>query len=229
MNARSTSLALVASLPPWDSLPVRSLDRVVGLWPDPKQDLDGDSLLIVTVQSREAYETSLWMGQRLEQSWARVDPDMAPAYRWMAHRMTERGISTDQNAPLWAWVRLPASRLAEELAQVEPGDSVVLVAEVPAVRCLLSVHDQWHHVMNRSWCPAPGGKQDAYDTFEAEVSERLGTPLWWFEHLPTDLRRKVETSWKWSEVLSLYPADSAIQVALPWLHSHEVVAAARIQ
>lgn len=221
------STALAAPLPLWDDIPLRSVGSAAALWPNPTQTLGDASLLVATVQTRAAYET-LAAGAKLEQDWSRVDPARHAAYLWMSHQMRGRGCSDNGalNPPLWVWVRLDEARLADELA-LFGDESVLLVAEVPTSRCVLSVHDAWHHVLNQSWCPAPGRPDDAYEQFDDAVTERLGRSDWWFEDLPVDLKTKFMASWKWCMVPDLYGSAVPLQAALPHLWAHEVVGATR--
>lgn len=223
-------------LPTWQDLSRISAAQVPGVWSNDPQDLDAEQVLLATVQPRSAYARLRSTG-RLGGDWAAVPPDFAAAYAWMQARLSAHTRTPLTAPPVWTWFSAPAQTLLADLVghaeRAEP--AALLTVTVSPARFLLSAHEGWHHALNGTWCPVPtvadntpGHEQadrDTYAAFLAAADAQMGRSDWSLDDLPCDLRRRVETSWRWCLVPSLYP-HSAVQAAVAEIRAAEVVAAA---
>lgn len=71
-------------------------------------------------------------------------PDYAEAYAWMRGQMAQRLSGYSGEQPVWAYLSRPNMR-----QQDWDTDRVLIVADVPRERVLLSDYDLWHYVLNQ--------------------------------------------------------------------------------
>ena len=105
--------------------------------------LSAPSLVLWTVQHRSVVEV-LQSGRSHTASWAHVDRDFEPAYRWI----NEFVPGTTGNPPVWAWARVRRSVIVDGLV----GEWPLLALRVPRERVLLSGFGAWHDVLNNRYC-----------------------------------------------------------------------------
>lgn len=155
-----------------------------------------------TVQVPEVWRLLREHG-RVHVSWEYADPDLEPAYRWLAKRM---GLpATD--APVWAWYWWPASRTGRpdlRSSQAWTGSRQVLIElEVPAYLATLTDYTGWHSVLNNQPLPP----REAEDWTEAEYDA-------WYD---AQDRRDIEASWAGIFTNEYLDPDEGIQATLPYL------------
>lgn len=90
-----------------------------------------------------------------------AEPFFLNAYGWMRFQMAERLDAYSGDYPVWAWLKRPNMR--QWSYEREP--SVMVVAEVPRGRMLLSDFDAWHSVLNHWWISI---NEEEDERFEAE-------------------------------------------------------------
>ncbi|MGV8847514.1 DUF3841 domain-containing protein [Tessaracoccus sp.] len=207
----------------WDDLPVRALEDVLRLWPEPDLagTVDKDEVLLLAAVIPQAAWAELRFGNELGQTWDRVDPSRLGAYQWMSAQMAARTGCAPGRAPVWLWARAGAKTLIDEITW-DPADSVLLTVAIPSGRVALSSHEGWHYVLNKSWCPAPTPDGPA---------EQVGSwpELLSFEDLPAQAQLRVETSWRWVLVPELWSPSTPVQAVTSWVSAAEVVSASRFR
>ena len=221
------------ALRPYKALPIADLPRIHRLWPDSNGggiDLSGDHsrVLGVTVQTREWYEELAAEGT-VKASFDMVPDFFTEAYQWMSEKMGDRLPSGD--APTWWWVSVSPVVLRHELAKFADRTSVMVVAALPVEDVLLSVHEGWHAVLNRTWCStgSEGAAEDAeYDRFLEAAEIETGTSLWTWEDLPEALRTRVEVSWMKCLIPHLWGSDAVVQGVTPSVSASDVLSAVRL-
>jgi hypothetical protein len=179
-----------AHLPTWTAADLQHLLDTTRTTPD--------SLLLLTAQPAGQYARLRAVGT-LTASWAHIDPDLAPAYQWMAAQMRANGLDAHQ-PPIWAWLQPDAHTAVDSACP----DDVLLLCHLPAHQALLSDFTAWHHVLNQTWCPPPHQP-------DAEP--------------PDDEQASIRASWR--HCLRTHPAPGRLQAALPALDAQAVLAAGR--
>lgn len=129
----------------------------------------GETVRIWTIQE-ERLLGSLERRGYLTSSFERVDPDFLRAYRWVARRMLDAGVSRANKCPLWAWRsyhgrqhRKPDLRMSMHLPRGTRGVRIEL--EVTASQMLLSQFEMWVWIL--------GGRFVPKNAREWEEKERL--------------------------------------------------------
>lgn len=194
-------------------------------------ELSAPTLTLVTLQSREAYET-LQRDGVLRCASHPSDPDFREAYGWMASQMRRR-LPTAGDGILWAWARTKRAAVVHHARHAR--GQVLLTVQVSRDRVLVSDYLDWHQVLNRcvNIVPLPGESDVEWerrfdvewDAWHERTRPYEGMPI---DQWPTDLRAEIETSWETIFDLDAVSVDRPLQAALHTLTVEDVVRAVRI-
>lgn len=85
--------------------------------------------------------------------------DCLPQYEYMREIMAERVPGYSGDFPIWAWVSRPNMRQWAYLGN----NCVMVVADVPRARMVLSDYDLWHTPLNFGFCADTEAEDDAFE------------------------------------------------------------------
>lgn len=196
-------------------------------------DLDGDVLLLHTIQTATAFEELLTTGA-LRQGPELADSSWPDAYGWMCRMMAVR-LPTSGDAALWLWAKIRRVDLVGNCRRAR--GEVLLTCRIPRERVLLSHFDEWHSVLNADVAipNLPRESEDEFDNrwdrvyhdFHARLKAAgVGnTPV---SRWPEALRSEAERSWECIFDLTNFGTRDYWQATVHELHSDDVIEAVRI-
>jgi hypothetical protein len=130
---------------------------------------------VYTFQHRDAYATALRRGYLTgSEEHARDDDDewgWNEQYDWMRGQMALRIPDYTGEYPIWSYLVRPNLRRSPY-----HGESVLIVADVPRVRMLISDHSAWHIPLNRWYVTETEQEDDALRMREGAVNYADRTP-----------------------------------------------------
>lgn len=149
---------------------------------------------ITTLQETGLLKTTWEIVQNSDNS------DLMEAYQWLTNEMELRGIKMQNHAPIWAWNEYP-----QKVKFDWDGESSHLIEfEAPDNLVCLTDFDNWHHVLNKQYCPTPE---------EDKLFESLDFTE--FCHLLSKLespKGAIETSWQ-----RIFENINEAQATLPYI------------
>lgn len=121
---------------------------------------------LFTIQHAAAWETAKRCGF-LAGDERHADQDFLTAYRWMQSQMSRRLSHYSGKPPIWAWLKRPDLRHR----WASKGQLMVLLTvDVPPERVLVSDHEAWHFVLNKSYL---GLDEEDFDSHRDSSEEAL--------------------------------------------------------
>lgn len=127
-----------------EDLPVLEPSEIASYWHEGEP--PAGELRLLTVQDTAAWAT-LGAGELLRGSPGHVDDRDVPAYAWMVVQLERQGWDV-VGAPVWGWCRMDFPRLVQDWPEGAERDIVVIVADVPEERALVSAFDPWHELVD---------------------------------------------------------------------------------
>ena len=113
---------------------------------------------VYTLQHAAAWEAATARGYLTGEP-LYAEPYFMRSYGWMRFQMSERLTAFSGDFPIWAWLKRPNMR--QWHFDKEPG--VMIVADVPLARLLLSDYDAWHAVLNNWWVSISEEEDDRFE------------------------------------------------------------------
>jgi hypothetical protein len=165
-----------------------------------------------SIAARDAAEAKgFWAGDA-----AFIDPDFRTPYAWMIEQMQIRIPGFSGDYPIWAYLRRPNMRQRRY-----DEDAVLVVADVPRKRMLLSDYDGWHNPLY-FWYWA--STQEEMDRLEAAGLQTFGCE----RDITPEMKKSWEAIFDLSErtdpdVIAYNGRLDTVQATIDRIYTHEIV------
>jgi len=133
---------------------------------------------------------------------------LIPAYEWMQKQMKKRIKGYTGELPMWAYIECPPHNLK---AKPRYGDKPILIkAEIPLSRCLLSDFTMWECVMN-NWHLA-----DTLKECKADLEDKIKIPK----------RKRIKN---WEKIFIMTPPKPKERAVMEYMHGDDIFKGKYIQ
>ncbi len=183
-----------------------------------------DIVRVYTFQHPAAWEAARERGYLTGAEGAYSDPDFAVPYAWMRERMAERIPGFSGDMPVWAYLTRPNLRQRHH----GPEPSVLVVADVPRGRMLLSDYDRWHQPLDLCYLVDTEAEMEALEEagLQTYLVSRKATPemmATWEGVFDLD-----HSGWS-AEKLAYWRPPVVLQACVDRIHLSEVVRVRPVQ
>lgn len=176
-----------------------------------------DPVRVYTFQDTAAWDAARARGY-LTGDAAFHDPDYAVAYAWMRGQMQARIPGFSGDPPVWAYLTRPNMRQRD----YDPGPTVLVVADVPRRRMLVSDYDRWHQPLDICYLTDTEAEMEALEEsgLQTYLAAREATPEMmasWEAVFDLD-----DSGWS-AEKRAFWKRPDVLQACVDRIHLSEVV------